>query len=233
MKVGVLFSGGKDSSYAAMIASRENELACLVTIFPKSDSSYMFHFPNIRWTRMQAEAMMVPQLTYPTEGEKERELDDLRLAVGSAKEVYGIEALYTGALASEYQKTRVERICREVGIGCVSPLWHVDPSAHLSNLLNEGFEVVVVSVSALGLDERWLGRLLDRRATEELTALASKYRFHAGLEGGEGETFVLDSPLFRRRVELVRVEKHWLGDRGYLQILDARLVPKLSRSEVV
>ena len=227
MKVGVLFSGGKDSSFAALVASRENELACLVTLVPRSESSYMFHFPDIEWTGLQAEAMGVPQLTWKTEGVKEEELEDLRLALASAKDRFALRALYTGALASEYQKTRVERICGEVGLDCISPLWHADPSAHLSNLLKEGFEVVVVSVSALGLDERWLGRTLDAQAVGELTSLASRYRFHAGLEGGEGETFVLDSPLFRKRVELLRAEKHWLGDRGYLQILEARLVPKL------
>jgi diphthine-ammonia ligase len=208
------------------LASKEDELACLVTLFPKSDMSYMFHYPNLRWTALQAEAAGVPQLTATTEGVKEAELADLRRAIGSAKEEFGLEGIYTGALASVYQKTRVERICDGLAIKCISPLWGIDPEAHLRRLIKDGFTTLVVSVSALGLDERWLGRLLDSEAVDELVALGKKFRFHVGLEGGEGETFVLDAPLFSKRVEVRSSAKHWRGDSGYLEINDAALVPK-------
>jgi uncharacterized protein (TIGR00290 family) len=85
---------------------------------------------------------------------------------------------------------------------------------------------MVVSVSALGLDQEWLGRVLDDASIDELVALGKKFRFHVGLEGGEGETFVLDSPLFKKRVEVQESTPHWRGDSGYLQISKARLVPK-------
>jgi len=85
---------------------------------------------------------------------------------------------------------------------------------------------MVVSVSALGLDRRWLGRILDYAAIDELVALSRRFRFHPGLEGGEGETFVLDCPMFRATVEVKRAETHWKGDSGTHEILDARLVPK-------
>ena len=61
MRVGVLFSGGKDSTYAACVATKRDRLSCLVTMFPENEASYMFHFPNLRWTRLQAEVMGVPQ----------------------------------------------------------------------------------------------------------------------------------------------------------------------------
>ncbi|HKT21312.1 MAG TPA: diphthine--ammonia ligase, partial [Nitrososphaerales archaeon] len=192
-KVAALFSGGKDSAYAAWLASKRDELACLITLFPKSEMSFMFHFPNLKWTRLQAEAMGVPQLTATTEGVKEEELGDLRKAVGEAKSRYLLEGVYTGALASVYQKTRVEKICADFGLECISPLWGIDPEAHLRRLAAEGFSAMVVSVSALGLDQSWLGRTLDERSIDELVGLGKKYRFHVGLEGGEGETFVLDA----------------------------------------
>jgi diphthine-ammonia ligase len=222
----VLWSGGKDSTYAAWLASKKDELSCLVTLFPKSEFSYMFHFPDLEWTSLQAEAIGVPQVTAPTEGVKEEELDDLERALAGAKEKFAIEGLFTGALASVYQKTRVERVCKDLGLECVSPLWGVDPESHLRLLVKDGFVVMVVSVSALGLDQSWLGRILNDEAVDELVALGRKYRFHVGLEGGEGETFVLDCPLFRQRVEVLESNTHWRGDSGYLQISKARLVKK-------
>lgn len=186
----------------------------------------MFHFPNLRWTSLQAEAMGVPQLTAATEGVKEEELGDLRRAIEDAKSRYRLDGVYTGALASVYQKTRVERICSDLGLECVSPLWGADPEGHLRRLVTDGFSVMVVSVSALGLDQGWLGRMLDERSIGELVALGRKYRFHVGLEGGEGETFVLDAPSFSKRIEVRSATKHWSGDSGYLEISEAVLVPK-------
>ena len=224
--MGALFSGGKDSTYAAWLASKKDELACLVTLFPKSEMSYMFHFPNLRWTRLQAEAIGVPQLTAATEGVKEEELADLQRALADAKARFGLEGVYTGALASVYQKTRVERICKELRLQCISPLWGVDPEAHLRRLHADGFSVIVVSVSALGLDQSWLGRELDPMGIDELVALGNRFRFHVGLEGGEGETLVLDAPFFTKRLEILSSTKHWRGDSGYLEITDAALLPK-------
>lgn len=227
--MGVLWSGGKDSTYAAWLASKRDELSCLVTLFSDSEFSYMFHFPNIKWTRLQAEAMGVPQFTAYTEGIKEEELRDLERALADAKERFSLEGIYTGALASVYQKSRVERICQGLGLACISPLWGSDPESHLRRLVGDGFVVMVVSVSALGLDQSWLGRTLDEDTVDELVALGNKFRFHVGLEGGEGETFVLDCPLFKWSVEVMESSPHWRGDSGYLQILKARLVPRVQQ----
>jgi ABC transporter with metal-binding/Fe-S-binding domain ATP-binding protein len=227
-----MFSGGKDSTYAAWVASKEDELACLVTMFPKSEMSYMFHFPNVKWTRLQAESMGVPLLSEPTEGAKEEELRDLERALARARLDFDLEGIYTGALASVYQKARVERVCTGLGLRCRSPLWGIDPEIHLRRLIRNGFEVVLVSVSALGLDESWLGRRLDNSSVDELVALGRKFRFHIGLEGGEGETFVLDAPFFSKRIEIRSSSTHWRGDSGYLEITDAALVPRTRREGV-
>ncbi len=175
---------------------------------------------------MQAEAIGVPQLTQETLGVKEEELEDLAAAIRRAKEAYGLEGVCTGALASVYQKSRVERVCRDLDLECVSPLWGADPEQHLRRLVKGGFVVMVVSVSALGLDRRWLGRVLDDATIDELVALSRRFRFHPGLEGGEGETFVLDCPLFRASVQVGKTETRWRGDSGTFEILDARLASK-------
>jgi diphthine-ammonia ligase len=227
VRVGVLYSGGKDSTFAAYLAGQMgDELRCLITLSPLRSDSYMFHYPNIQWTALQAEAMRLPQVTLETKGVKEEELADLARAIELAKRDHSIEGVYTGALASVYQKSRVERICDELGVKAVSPLWHIDPIAHLRNIVASGFEVIMTGVAALGLDESWLGRALDEGAIRDLARLHEKYGVNPGLEGGEGETFVLDCPLFAQRIAVTSSKKHWQGDAGYLEILDARLLVK-------
>jgi ABC transporter with metal-binding/Fe-S-binding domain ATP-binding protein len=186
----------------------------------------MFHFPNLKWTGLQAEAIGVPQLTRQTAGIKEEELEDLKQALSEATKKFELEGIYTGAIASVYQKSRVDRICKELRLECVSPLWGVDPEVHLRGLVKDKFVVMVDSVSALGLDRSWLGRTLDDTAITELVALGKKFKFNVGLEGGEGETFVLDCPLFKERVEVQESKVHWRGDSGYLQIDKAQLIQK-------
>jgi diphthine-ammonia ligase len=170
--------------------------------------------------------MELPLVLKKTEGVKEEELRDLRLALSEAKEVHGIEKVYTGALASVYQKTRVESTCKDLGLTCASPLWGVDQEEHLRRLVKDGFRVMVVSVSALGLDQSWLGRVIDEKAIDELVVLGRRYGFNIGFEGGEGETFVLDCPLFKRPVKLEVTKKQVRGDSGYLEILEASLVDR-------
>jgi len=226
LRVGVLFSGGKDSTFAAYVASKTDTLVCLLTLEPKREDSYMFHFPNLRWTALQAESMGLPQLVAKTEGVKEEELEDMRQVLLRAKEQYFIEGVYTGALASVYQKSRVERVCAEIGLQSISPLWGMDPRSHLLNIIHEGFSVIMTGVAALGLDETWLGRRLDEEMVDQLMELHRKYGLHAALEGGEGETFVTDCPLFDKRIDVISTKTHWNGVSGDLEILDARLTQK-------
>ena len=157
---------------------------------------------------------------------KEEEHGDLIRAVGDAKARYGLAGIYTGAMASVYQKTRVEEVCRDLGLECASPLWGVDPEIHLHMLVVDGFSVMMLGVFALGMYQSWLGRVLDEESICELVALGKRYKFHVGLEGGEGETFVTDAPLFSKRIEVRSATRHWRGDSGYLEISDAVLVPK-------
>jgi diphthine-ammonia ligase len=99
MKLGVLFSGGKDSTLAAWLAKKYgHELSCLITIESENKDSFMFHTPSIEKTRVQADASDIPLIIQKTKGEKEDELSDLRKAISQAKEEYAIEGVVTGAL---------------------------------------------------------------------------------------------------------------------------------------
>ena len=226
MRLGVLFSGGKDSAFAAWRAMGREEVACLITVIPENPESYLFHTPNIRLTSLQAEAAGLPLVTVASAGREDDEAGDLSRAISLAVEKHGIGGVVTGALRSVYQATRVQRACRDLGLWCFNPLWLRDEEEHLSEVLSSGFRFLVSGVSAAPLGEAWLGRELDRAALEELVTLARRYRMNPAGEGGEYETLVLDAPFFGKRIEVLGAAREFHGDHGMYRITDARLVAK-------
>lgn len=203
MRLGILFSGGKDSTYAAWIARQQgHELACLISVFSKNKESFMFHTPAIEMTEGQAELMGLPLVVRWTKGEKEVELKDLEKAIRTAKEKYRIQGVVTGAVESIYQSSRIQRICDGLGIECFNPLWKRDQIELLEELIKNKFEVIIVGVFAYPLDRSWVGRRIDKKFIEEMKKLRAKYKISPSGEGGEFESFVVDCPLFRKRAEI-------------------------------
>ena len=182
----------------------------------------MFHIPNIKWTAMLAGAMGLSHSEFTTAGEEEKELDDLKIALAN-RDVAGV---LTGAIASDYQSTRIDRLCHELGMRSFSPLWRWDQRHVLEDMAAAGFKTIIVGVYAEGLDESWLGRELDENALKELDVIAEKYGINISGEGGEFETLVIDGPNFLKKLEIVDSTMHWEGTRGELIIKEARLVFK-------
>jgi diphthine-ammonia ligase len=203
MKLGVLFSGGKDSTYAAYLAKKQGyELSCLISIVSENLNSFMFHTPSISSTEIQAKAMGIPIILQKTKGKKEEELKDLKSAIKKAKEEYGIEGIVTGAVESVYQASRVQKICNELDLECFNPLWQRDEVSYLEELIENNFRVIIVGVFAYPLNQSWLGRAIDRKFVAEARTLKEKYWIHPAGEGGEFETFVINCPLFKHPLKI-------------------------------
>jgi len=186
----------------------------------------MFHVPAIEWTSLQAEALGLAHVTAKTSGVKEEELAAMKEALAGLVASRGIECVVTGAVASEYQKSRVERVCDDLGIKTVNPLWRIDPARVLKEEIELGFKFIVTACTAMGLDSSWLGRVIDEKAFDELRALSEKHGLNLVFEGGEAETFVTDAPLFMRKVRILEANPVWKGDAGYLRIERAELADK-------
>jgi ABC transporter with metal-binding/Fe-S-binding domain ATP-binding protein len=223
MRLASLFSGGKDSTYATHLADEGgDEVACLVTMRSRREDSWMFHTVNIDLAPMVAEAFGIEIVTAETGGEKETELEDLVEVLGGLE----VEGLVSGAIASTYQRRRVDRICEELGLVQVAPLWGRDGFDLLGEMISEGLVVIVTAVAARGLDQSWLGRVLDMEAAEELRELNERFGVDVCGEGGEMETLVLDAPWFQRRLDIVNARPVWDGVRGSYLVEEARLLPR-------
>jgi diphthine-ammonia ligase len=225
LRVAVLFSGGKDSTYSIWLLQHQGwDISVLLTVQPKRPDSSMFHYPAIESTSLQSKALGIDQVLIE---EETSGLTELQSTLYRMKKDRGIEGLVAGAVSSDYQKTRFEHICETVGIRSYCPLWHKSAETIVHDLIETRFDAIITGVAARGLDRSWLGRHLDSRAWKELEQLSHRYGIHLTGEGGEYESFVLDAPNFKQRIRIEKTREVWDGQSGYITIENALLTDKI------
>ena len=213
MKGAVLFSGGKDSCYAAYLMKKQGiDLSCLISIFYENKESYMFHTPSISKVKIQSKVMNIPIIIRRTSGEKEKELKDLKIAIKKAISDFDINFVITGAVESIYQKSRIQKICDNLELECLNPLWKIDQIRLLNELVESNFDTIITGVFAYPLDKSWLGKRIDKKFIEDVKNLLNKYKINPAGEGGEFESYVLDCPLFSRKIEII--ERNIFGSKN-------------------
>ena len=223
MRLAALVTGGKDSILALYRAQNMGHtIEVLATMIPKRPDSYMFHFPNIHLTDHISRALEIPLVKAETSAIKEKELEDLKKLLLSLD----VDGVVSGAIMSSYQKERIGNICEELGVKSVTPLWHQDPLEIMKELIALKFKVIIVGVYAYGLDQTWLGKEINPETLEKLVELNEKYQISLVGEGGEYESLVLDAPLFKKRIKIVKATTSYENNSGVYAIKEARLVDK-------
>jgi diphthine-ammonia ligase len=223
-----LYSGGKDSTYALVKAKEMgHEISCLLTMYPETDESLLYHYPNNWVTSYLGQAMGIPSFGFASRsGTKEYESKSLEQAIIAVKSHQNIDGVVHGGIFSTFQNEIIRRICIKHNLSMIAPLWNIQQSDYMDLLLENKFDIKIVSVSAMGLDERLLGVSLDRQVLYRLKYLSEKYSFNVSFEGGEAETLVVDCPIFYKRLQINKAKIHWDGQRGMLEIMEVALVEK-------
>ncbi|MEM4243056.1 MAG: diphthine--ammonia ligase [Candidatus Woesearchaeota archaeon] len=227
MRLGVLFSGGKDSTLAMLKAMKENKIVCLITLVSENPESFMFHTPNIHIAQLQAEAIGLPLVSIKTKGEKEKELEDLKKAIAEAKAKYQIEGIVTGAVQSRYQADRIKKICNQFGLACINPLWQMDQIQLLKEVVESGMQAIISGVFAEPLGKELLGKQINNAMIEALKKAAMTHKINPAGEGGEIETTVLDAPFFRKKIIVKKSSIEYRDFAGIYRIEQAGLLEKL------
>ena len=223
MRLAALVSGGKDSALALnRVLNEGHQIAYIVSLIPKRIDSWMFHYPNIKLTALFAKASEFPYMKHETTGVREEEVEDLRYVLSKLD----VDGVVSGAITSEYQRSRIEKVCKDLNIKSLTPLWHQKEMKLLKELVQINFEVIIVGVYAYGFTRDWLGKTLNTSMIENLADLERKYQISPIGEGGEYETLVLDAPYFKQRIQLIETEKVWEIQSGYLHVKRARLSEK-------
>jgi asparagine synthase (glutamine-hydrolysing) len=226
--LGALISSGKDSVFAMYRMMQQGyKIACLISIKSINPDSFMFHTPAIEMVKLQSKAFNIPLIEQTTKGQKEIELKDLKKAIERAKKKYNIKGITTGALFSNYQKERIEKIANELELKAFSPLWHMDQEDYMREIIRNNFKIILTRIAAEGLDESWLGKILTEKDIDRLIELNKKIKLSICGEGGEFETLVLDCPLFNKELKVIRTKKIMESKfSGTLIIIEIKLIKK-------
>lgn len=207
-----LTSGGKDSILSIQRAiDSDMEVEYLVTIRPRNPDSYMFHSSNLDAVPVIAEVSGISYHEIRSEGKKEEELVELEAGIRDLP----VEGIITGAVASEYQRQRIDRIAAKHAMKVFSPLWHMEPESLLREVAAR-MESIIVVTAAEGLDSHLLGARIDESFIKDLKMIASRYHIHLAGEGGEYESLTINAPFYSRPITYKTSEIHILADRSEL-----------------
>ena len=207
------WSGGKDSCFACYLALGEGyKISHLVNFISQEFKRVSFHGTESRLIQLQSQSLGIPLLQKETTWNGYEQ--EFRGAVRSLLPE-GIKGMVFGDIYLQEHKDWVERVCGDLGIEAVEPLWDKNPENVFTDFIDAGFEAIIVSAKAELIDEGWIGQRVDRKFMEYLKA---KNIDLCG-ENGEYHTLVVDGPLFNRRIEIVESrtisrDNYWFLDTG-------------------
>jgi len=214
----VSLSGGKDSTYALYQALKEG-LNVNHLLFINVGSKA--HLVNKWVLKLVSEAVQIPAATV------NKKLPEIRKALKKLK----ADTLVSGVMTTPEHMDWYQEVCGPIQVKHYAPLWGKNPLAALDEMKQLGFHMLVIEVNtALGSNENWLGKEIDDKMLAELRQLESKKKINPIGEWGEYHTLVIDCPIYKKKVNILRSETKWENSKGYLVIKKANLQPKTTRT---
>ena len=226
MDVAVMYSGGKDSTFAIQHCLEKGwTIKYLLSVKPSRTDCYLFHFATVEYTKELSSALGLDHI-YTT-----CDVADPKQEAEIIKEIVKdnmIDALVLGGVGLQETQIRTLRDALfDLGVEVFATHTGKDHGELIGEMIKQGYDIRITQVAADGLHAGWLGRKLDAMTFIELAALASKFGFHLGAEGGHYDTLVVDGPLFHKRLEIIDAAPVMETEcSGYLKVRKIALIEK-------
>ena len=228
MDVGIMFSGGKDSTYAIYHAKQKGwNIRWLLSVKPTRTDCFLFHYAAVEHTPKIAEMLNIPhKLISCNVADPQAEADLVKNTVLSMPKVdavvfggTGLQLTQIGSVQKALQPHKIEVFAAHAG------LEHEDV---MRQMLKDGFRFKIVQIASDGLTEKDLGKTLAPEVMDEFVQRSIKFGFHVGGEGGYYDTLCVDCPMFSKKVELTEAKANMESHNvGHLIIKDLALVQKV------
>lgn len=226
MKVVASWSGGKDSCFACYKALAQGyEVSYLINFISREFRRVSFHGTRARLISRQAQAIGIPLVQYTVPPDMSLYEQTFKKAV-SALKGNGVEGMVFGDIYLQEHRDWIERVCGELDITPLLPLWGMAPERVLDDFIETGFEAIIISAKADIFDEKWLGRRIDHSFLFDLKQLEQGKELDVCGEQGEYHTLVVDGPLFWKRLQVTYGDRVRRDGRWFLDIPGCRLKSK-------
>jgi diphthine-ammonia ligase len=222
MKVVASWSGGKDSCFACYKAIQQGFDVTNILTFMSSNGRSNFHGLNSELLDAQSEAIGIPLIKWKTTWDTyEQEFKNILRQLKTK----GVDGLVTGDIyeVALHEEGWLGRVCKEVDIKPIKPLWAANTTQLLSDFINEGFKATVVKVKLDVMPEEWLGKQIDPQFLTDILKLSN---VDPCGEGGEYHTVVTDGPIFNYSIEIIETKKMTHNEYGHLEIKSFKSNPK-------
>ncbi len=223
-KVFSSWSGGKESCLACYKALSEGfDVSYLLNFVSEDGKRSRAHGISSDLIALQAKAMGIPiiQVKSSWEGYEAK----FKEAVEELKKK-GVKGGVFGDMDLQEHKEWVDRVCSEVQVASIEPLWGNDPQEILNEFVNAGFKAIVIKVKANLFGKEWVGRELNEQFIKDLPE-----EIHPCGEHGEYHTFVIDGPLFQRKIEITKSDKKFKDGTWLLDISEYKMIEKAFTGE--
>ena len=221
MQAVMSWSGGKDSGLACYKAIAQGiEVSCLMSFMNKSTKHSMSHAIDPALIRLQGEAMGIPviqkEVIWPTYEQGFREvINELKPK--------GIKTVVTGDIDLIDARKWNDKMGAELDIDFITPCWGYEPLAMMNELVESGFEMVIVCIREGTLPEHWTGKSLNRNTINDMV---NSFEIHPCGEKGEYHTLVTNGPLFRKKIEIIDSTPRYEEGYWFLDISDYSVADK-------
>jgi uncharacterized protein (TIGR00290 family) len=217
------WSGGKDSCLASYLALKQGRKLSHLVHFDRPNN---LHGVDPAMIKVQAELTGIPMIQREVAFEDfEREF---KKTVGELAK-NGAKGMVFGDIYLEPHKEWVDRVCHELGIEPIEPLWGMNTENIIQDFLDKGFETIVASGNQELIEKKYIGRKMDQ---EFISYLKSRKLDVCG-ESGEFHTFVTSGPLFRGKIEILSSNVISRDGFWFLDVRDYKVVRQEKGSEIL
>jgi diphthine-ammonia ligase len=207
-------SGGKDSLYALYSALQKGIKVDYLLFIKAGGKAHRLN----RWLiKLVSESVGIPAL----------EVDKDIPKIQKFLKKMDTETLISGVVGTSEHIDWYREICDPINVKHYAPLWGKNLSGSLVEMKELGFRILIVELDAsMGFKKSWLGKELDDKILQEIFRLEKEQKINPSGEHGEYHTFVLDCPVYKKKIEITDCKAMWEGNKGYFVIKKANLQPK-------
>ena len=202
MDIAILYSGGKDSTFAVQYAKNKGwNIKYLISVKPTRKDCFLFHYATVEQTKDIAKMLEIPHFYVKCKvSDPVKEANIVNEIVESNQKKLKVDAVVLGGTGlQETQLKSIQNALRPLKVDAFASHAGEEHDLVMEEMLNKGYEIMITQIASDGLKD-WLGKKITKESFSQLKKDSVKYGFHIGFEGGYADTLVLDCPLFSKKL---------------------------------